>query len=160
MAYIDRSRIARLGARLLRTRWIVRTPVALYRARLGWLFGSRLLMLEHRGRLTGQPRYAVLEVVDTPSSGTWIVVAGFGRQAQWLLNIRADPHVRVWVGGHRPAVAIAMELTAAERGQALGAYSASHPRAWRELRPVLEETLGSPIDAEGTDLPMVALRSV
>src|SRR5579862_6380067 len=52
------------AALLLRTRWIVRAPVWLYRARLGFVFGSRLLMLEHTGRKTGTRRYVVLEAVD------------------------------------------------------------------------------------------------
>jgi hypothetical protein len=42
------SPVAAWAARLLRVRWIVRAPVWLYRARLGFVFGSRLLMLEHR----------------------------------------------------------------------------------------------------------------
>ena len=39
------SRIADAAAGLLRTRWLVRGPVWLYRARLGALLGSRFLML-------------------------------------------------------------------------------------------------------------------
>ncbi|MGW4714622.1 hypothetical protein [Nocardia sp. NPDC004260] len=31
-----------IGARLLRTRWFVRAPIAVFRARLGFLFGGRL----------------------------------------------------------------------------------------------------------------------
>jgi hypothetical protein len=37
---------AALAARLLRVRWVVRAPIGLYQARLGFLFGSRLLMLD------------------------------------------------------------------------------------------------------------------
>lgn len=39
------STTARMAARLLRTRWLVRAPIALFRARLGFVFGRRLLML-------------------------------------------------------------------------------------------------------------------
>ncbi|HTM84573.1 MAG TPA: nitroreductase family deazaflavin-dependent oxidoreductase, partial [Mycobacterium sp.] len=39
----------------------MRAPIWLYRARLGALLGSRLLMLEHRGRTSGARRYVVLE---------------------------------------------------------------------------------------------------
>jgi len=46
-----------VGARLLRTRAFVRAPIGLFRAGLGWLFGSRILMLEHRGRRSGSRRY-------------------------------------------------------------------------------------------------------
>lgn len=131
----------------------------LYRMRLGWVFGSRLLMLEHRGRASGLRRYVILEVVDRPAPDSWVVVAGFGDRAQWLLNVRADPRVSVSVGSRLSTPARARELTARERASTLRAYAAHHPRTWRRLRPVLEETLGAPIDADGTHLPMVALES-
>lgn len=60
-------------ARLLRTRGVVRAPVALYRMRLGWVLGPRLVMLEHRGRITGLRRFVVLESWTNPSDtgGSW-----------------------------------------------------------------------------------------
>ena len=42
-------------------RWFFRAPVWVYRARLGFLFGNRMLYLVTRGRRTGQPRETVLE---------------------------------------------------------------------------------------------------
>jgi deazaflavin-dependent oxidoreductase (nitroreductase family) len=145
------------AARLLRTRWIVRAPVWLYRARLGFVFGSRLLMLEHTGRKTGIRRHVVLEVVDHPDPGTYIVAAGFGDRAQWLRNVRASPRVRVYAGSRRPAPATARQLTPQEAAAALTAYARRHPRAWAALRPVFETTLGARIDSGGTSLPMIAL---
>jgi deazaflavin-dependent oxidoreductase (nitroreductase family) len=127
------------AARLLRTRWIVRAPVRLYRARLGFVFGSRLLMLEHTGRKTGIRRYAVLEVVDHPDPGTYIVAAGFGNRAQWLRNVRASLRVRVCVGARRPAPATARQLTPQEAAAALTAYARAHrghgPRSSWSSRP-------------------------
>lgn len=61
------------AAGLLRVRWLVRAPIGLYRAHLGFLFGSRLLMLEHTGRKSGTRRYVVLEVVGHPRPGTYVV---------------------------------------------------------------------------------------
>ncbi|MGH3210902.1 MAG: nitroreductase family deazaflavin-dependent oxidoreductase [Trebonia sp.] len=145
------------AARLLRVRWIVRAPVWLYRARLGLVFGSRLLMLEHTGRKTGVRRYVVLEVVDHPAPGTFIVAAGFGDRAQWLRNVRARPAVRVYAGSRRPAPATARPLTSQEAAAALTAYAHAHPRAWAALRPVFENTLGARIASDGTSLPMIAL---
>lgn len=46
------------------------------------MFGPRLLMLEHTGRKTGILRYVVLEAVDHPDPGTYVVAAGFGDRAQ------------------------------------------------------------------------------
>ena len=47
--------IGRGGARLLSNRALMRAS-ALYRARLGFLLGSRALMLEHAGRKSGARR--------------------------------------------------------------------------------------------------------
>ena len=151
------SPAATVAARLLRTRWIVRAPVWLYRARLGFMFGSRLLMLEHTGRKSGIRRYVVLEAVDHPDPHTYIVAAGFGDRAQWLRNVRASPRVRVYTGYHRPVPAIARPLTSEETAAALTAYARRHPRAWAALKPVFEATLGARIDSDGTSLPMIAL---
>lgn len=145
------------AARLLRTRWIVRAPIWLYQARLGFIFGSRLLMLEHTGRTTGLRRYAVLEVIDCPAPGTFIVAAGFGDRAQWLRNIRVNPSVHVYIAARRPAAAVARPLTRQETAAALTAYARRHRRAWSALRPVLETTLGARIGSDGSGLPMIAL---
>jgi len=146
------------AARLLPVRWAVRAPVLVFRARLGFLFGSRLLMLEHTGRATGIRRYAVLETVHRTDRGTYVVAAGFGDGSQWLRNIRADPRVRVSVGRRSSVPATARVLTPGEAAAALGAYRRRHPRAWAALKPVFEGTLGAPIGGDGTGLPMVELR--
>jgi deazaflavin-dependent oxidoreductase (nitroreductase family) len=144
-------------SRLLRTRWLVRIPIRLYRRRLGFLFGSRLLMLEHIGRKSGAKRYVVLEVVDHPQPRTYVVVSGFGPRAQWFRNIQADPHVRVFVGGRKPVTATARVLGPEQSGAVLASYARRHPRAWKALRPVFETTLGAAIDENSTQLPLVAL---
>lgn len=145
------------ASRLLRTRRLVRAPIWLYRARLGFLFGSRLLMLEHIGRTSGRRRYVVLEVVDRPSPDRWIVAAGFGEHAQWLRNTEVNPNVRIYRSSRKAAPAIASRLDPTAAAAALRRYAAVHPRAWNALRPVFEQTLGARIGDEGTDLPMVAL---
>lgn len=145
------------AARLLRTRWLVRAPVWLYRARLGFVFGSRLLMLEHTGRTTGARRFAVLEVVARPRPGTFVVASGFGARAQWFRNVQANPDVRVYLGAHGPAAATARLLSDGEAATALAAYASRHPRQWASLKPVFEATLGARIDDQGTTLPMLAL---
>lgn len=135
--------IARAGAALLRVRWFVRAPIWLYRARLGAVFGSRLLMLEHVGRTSGRQRFVVLEVIDQPVPGRYVVVSGFGGRAQWFLNVQAHPNVRVFLASHKPAPALAHQLDANASAAALGRYASAHPRAWAQLRPVLEQTLGT-----------------
>ncbi len=147
-----------IGARLLRSRRLMRAPTWIYKARAGALFGSRILMLEHIGRTSGAPRYAVLEVVDHPTPDVYVVASGFGRKAQWFRNIEANPRVRVYVGGHAPRRATARILEKAEADRTLAAYRDRHPQAWERFRPVLENTLGAPITDTDSPLPIVELR--
>ncbi|ORV88110.1 nitroreductase [Mycobacterium interjectum] len=152
------SLLARTGARVLRSRRLMRAPIWIYRARAGALFGSRILMLEHIGRKSGAPRYAVLEVVGHPAPGVYLVASGFGRKAQWFRNIEANPRVRVYIGSHAPRSATARVLDQGEADRALAAYRGRHARAWDHFSPVLEETLGAPITDTDTPLPIVELR--
>ena len=79
--------------------YLFRAPVYLYRWRLGWLFGHRLLLLTHIGRRTGLRRETVLEVVEYRKAGPEVVVAnGFGPDSDWLRNIEARPGEEVTVG--------------------------------------------------------------
>lgn len=149
--------VARLAGALLRNRRLVRAPIWLYRARLGTVFGHRLLMLEHIGRRTGARRYVVLEVVDRPTEDSYVVAAGFGARAQWLRNVQHNPRVRIYLASHRPAPATATPLPPDQAAAALQRYAERHPRAWRRLKPVFEQTLGAPITETGTSLPLVQL---
>ncbi len=155
-----KSRVAEAAARLLRVRWVVRAPIWLFRARLGVLFGSRLVLLEHIGRKTGATRRVVLEVVARPTPDRYVVASGFGEVAQWYRNVQANPRTRVQIGSGRPRAATARALSPDECRAALADYSAAHPRAWSTLRPVFESTLGARIDQDGTTLPMVALELI
>lgn len=149
--------VAAAGAAMLRVRWFVRAPIWLYRARLGFLFGTRLLMLEHTGRNPGARRYVVLEIVARPAPGTVVVASGFGAKAQWFRNVVADPHVTLYLSSHRPRPATARILNPSDSSAALADYAAAHPRAWQTLRPVFETTLGAQIEGHATSLPLLAL---
>ena len=149
--------LAEHAARLLRVRWIVRSPVIVYRARMGLVFGQRMLMLEHTGRTTGTRRYVVLEIVGHPDPGTYVVVSGFGTKAQWYRNVRVNPHVRIWLGSHPPVPATARPLNRDEATTALAAYAARHPRAWAAFKPILETTLGVRTGGQQTTPPLIAL---
>jgi deazaflavin-dependent oxidoreductase (nitroreductase family) len=145
---------AAAGARALRTRWLVRAPIGIYRAGLGFVFGTRLLMLEHIGRVSGQRRYVVLEVVDRPAPDEYVIVSGFGPRSQWYRNVLADPRVRVSCGFRRQAAATARAMSEEESAEALRDYAVRHPKAWANLRSTIEAAVGHPV----TGLPMVSLR--
>ncbi|MGV4926514.1 nitroreductase family deazaflavin-dependent oxidoreductase [Streptomyces sp. BHT-5-2] len=151
------SAIVEIGTRILRTRWLMRAPIRLYRARLGFLFGSRTLMLEHTGRRSGATRYVVLEVIDHPTPDTYVVASGLGDRARWFRNIQANPHVHVTIGTHGPASATARVIPQDEADAALRTYISRHPRAWERFKSVLETTLGTPVTERNTPLPMVGL---
>lgn len=131
-----------LALRILRNRTLVRAPIRLYRAGLGFLLGSRMVMLEHTGRVSGAARQVVLEVTARPGPGRYVVVSGFGERAQWNRNVLARPAVRVSVGRHRSVPATAAPLPR-ERAAALFAdYPSRHPRAWARLEPAIRGACG------------------
>jgi deazaflavin-dependent oxidoreductase (nitroreductase family) len=142
---------------MLGVHWLVRAPIRLFRARLGFLFGGRMMMLEHIGRSSGRPRYVVLEIVDHPSPNRYIVASGFGTRAQWFRNIQADPHVRVTVGSHRPRAAVTHLMAPTDAALALRAYRAAHPRSWAALKTVVTETLGETVRDDGSNIPVVSI---
>jgi hypothetical protein len=67
-----------LAAGALQTRAVARAPITLYRRGLGWVFGPRVLMLEHTEHRSGQARFVCLEVVDRPAPECVVIVSGFG----------------------------------------------------------------------------------
>jgi deazaflavin-dependent oxidoreductase (nitroreductase family) len=148
------SRASAVLARLLQNRTLVRAPIWLYRARLGFLMGQRLLLLEHIGRKTGARRYAVLEVVERPAPDEYVIVSGFGARAQWYRNVLADPHVRVSVGRMCDVPAVATPMTRDAAKAALERYAERYPKTWARIEPTLQEALQTP----ELDLPMLTLK--
>lgn len=131
---VESTAIGRVGARVLANRALMRAPIWLYRARLGFLFGSRTLMLEHIGRKSGARRYVVLEVIGHPTPDVYIVASGFGVRAQWFRNLIANPHVRVSIAGDEPREATARRLSPAEADAALSDYVRGTPAHGRSSR--------------------------
>ncbi|MDN5915462.1 MAG: nitroreductase family deazaflavin-dependent oxidoreductase [Pseudonocardia sp.] len=133
--------------RLLRTRALVRAPILAYRCGLGAVFGSRLLLLEHTGRVSGEPRYVVLEVTARPDPGRYLVVSGFGERAQWFRNIVSTPEVRVSVGRRRSVPARAVRLPQDRARELFERYPVDHPRAWARLEPAIRAACDLPSPA-------------
>ncbi|GAA0505877.1 hypothetical protein GCM10011581_31980 [Saccharopolyspora subtropica] len=143
-------------------RWLARAPIPLYRHGFGWLVGSRIMVLEHRGRKTGKRRYAALEVLDR-EPGALLLVSGYGPRSEWFRNIRANPSVRVWTGHVRAAPARAEVLSAAETRARLEAYRGERPRAAAALGRILDIPELASAEPLGEDvaerLPMVRVRA-
>jgi deazaflavin-dependent oxidoreductase (nitroreductase family) len=136
-----------------------RLPIWFYRLGQGWLLGKRFLLLTHTGRVSGQARQAVIEVVQyNPHTRTYIVVSGFGEKAHWFQNIMKTPQVRIQVGGSKLS-ARAERLSIEEGEGILQEYARQHPAALREISRLLKLPYdGSPesISALASALPVVA----
>ncbi|QEU76609.1 nitroreductase family deazaflavin-dependent oxidoreductase [Streptomyces nitrosporeus] len=124
-------------------------PVLLFRMGIGPLFRGRLLLLVHTGRLTGEPRRTVLEVVGTGEMGgrrTWTLASGFGPRADWYRNLRRTPQAVVQAG--RGYHAVSARFPAPEEGGELMArYADRHPRTARRLCAFM----GFPVDGSAED---------
>ncbi|MEV0108844.1 nitroreductase family deazaflavin-dependent oxidoreductase [Nocardia sp. NPDC050799] len=145
--------MASVGAKLLQSRWFVRSPIWLFRARLGFLFGGRLLLLEHIGRKSGAARYVALETVDRPDADTVVIASGFGETAQWYRNLLAEPRCRVSIGGRYRALAVARAVDREAAAAVLDGYRIRHPKAYRKLSEIIEGATGRDIDT----VPLVEL---
>ena len=138
-------------------RRLLRAPIWLYRLRLGWLLGRRFLLIEHRGRTSGKPRYTVLEVVrHDRRAGSYVVASGWGRKADWYRNIRVTPEVRLMVGARR-FDARAVPLPVPEAGRELCSYARAHPAAFRVLTRLIGGESAVPCDRAAESIPLVVL---
>ncbi|GAA2986268.1 nitroreductase family deazaflavin-dependent oxidoreductase [Streptosporangium longisporum] len=114
-------------------RLLFRSPIHFYRLRLGWLFGGRLLLLNHTGRKSGKRRQVVIEVVEHDrSDGSYVVCSGFGPKAAWYQNLLATPETSIQVGT-RTIPVTAHSLDTDEGGDFMARYAPRHPRAARKL---------------------------
>jgi deazaflavin-dependent oxidoreductase (nitroreductase family) len=137
-----------------RSRGLMRAPIGLYRAGLGFVFGRRLMMLEHLGRSSGKPRYVVLEVVTMPNRNEVVIASALGRQAQWFQNLVAEPRCHVSVGLRRRVPAVAEVLEPEDAAQFLSVYQSEHPKVWKELEAIMTALHDGDPDFE---LPLVRL---
>jgi len=159
MGHVDTRRPGPVLRRLLRA------PVALYRHDLGWLLGHRFLMITHRGRRTGRTYRTVVEVVGhDPTRHEYVVMAGFGRSADWYRNVLARPPVEVVVGRERFRP-VARELDEDEAVHVLADYETRNRLAAPVVRRMLSRLVGWRYTGTEPDrrrlvrtLPLVAFR--
>ncbi|MGB4135816.1 MAG: nitroreductase family deazaflavin-dependent oxidoreductase [Microbacterium sp.] len=144
--------VDRAIARLLGTPWLVRLPIALYRAGFGWVFGRRLVMIEHLGRSSHEPRYVVVEVVERERD-VIRVASGFGGTAQWYRNLKANGVAYLSTGRARRVPAAVRMLDATESAELLKGYAAAHPEAWRRLSAAMDFAAGGV-----AEIPIVEFR--
>lgn len=141
-------------SKVFRNRRIMRAPISLYRAGLGFVFGHRLMMLEHVGRTSGARRFVVLEVVTCPSRDEVIIASALGRTAQWFQNLEAEPACHVSIGLRRRVPATAEILEPDDAARFLATYQTEHPKVWKELDRIMTALHDGDPDFE---LPLVRL---
>ena len=140
-------------------KWFLKTPGLLFRAKLGFLFGERFLLITHVSRRSGRTFHTPLEVVvhDTETA-EYIVCSGTGPNADWYRNITAQPVAsvqvknRVWIPEQRV-------LESPEAADRFADYELRHPKAASKLL----DSMGQSYDGTDADrvrmmhnIPMVA----
>ena len=138
---------------------LLRLPVRLYDAHLGFVMGERFVLITHTGRRSGLTFRTVVEVVEhDPGSDEYIVSSGTGPRADWYLNLRAHDASEVQVGERRwvPAQRLVPDVEAADR---FSRYERLHPRTAARLL----DSMGRSYDGTDEDrlrmirdMPMVA----
>lgn len=134
-------------------RLIMRSPIGLYRMRLGGLLGSRFLLLEHTGRNSGLPRKTVLEVLETGEDAAPIIASGFGERSQWCRNISIDPEIWITRGRTRTR-AQAQRLDHTQARAVFERYRINHARAAKMLGGRIGVSLVDDLESAAEKLPL------
>ncbi|HET8930374.1 MAG TPA: nitroreductase family deazaflavin-dependent oxidoreductase [Acidimicrobiales bacterium] len=138
---------------------LLRIPVYVFRWRLGFVLGERIVLISHTGRRSGRSYQSPVEVVEHDrTTHEYIVCSGTGPDADWYRNLKADPATLIQVGNRRWTPTQRF-LDPDEAAQRFRHYEAEHPGASRQLL----DMMGNSYD--GTDegrrsmmdrMPMIA----
>jgi deazaflavin-dependent oxidoreductase (nitroreductase family) len=119
-----------------------RFPIWLYRLHLGWIVGHRMLLLIHKGRISGKDRTAMLEVIKYDrETNTNYVASGFGEKSDWFQNISKTPDVVIQVGSQK-FTALAENLPEGEARMVFQEYNREHPNAIKNLAKIIGYEIG------------------
>ncbi len=118
-------------------KWFIQSPKWIFRARLGFIFGSRFLLLESIGRKSGVVRQTALEVAHHDKDrDEYIVTAGNGVTADWYRNIQANPAVAIWIGSKRYPT-VQRFLPTEEAVEVMKGYEREHPKTAAKLEEMM-----------------------
>ena len=119
------------------SKWFMQSPKWLYRAKLGFVFGQRFLLLEHKGRKSGALYQTPLEVAyHNPETDEYVVTSGRGVKADWYRNIKANPAVAIWIGSSRYPTAQRF-LPTEEAVDVMKNYEQEHPKTAAKLEGMM-----------------------
>jgi deazaflavin-dependent oxidoreductase (nitroreductase family) len=132
------------------SRLFFRSPIWLFTKGLGWIFGERLLLLNHVGRKTGRKRQVVLEVAQhNKQTGSYIVNVGYGEKSDWYQNIKKTPNVSIIVG-RRKLNANAEIVSPTEGGEIMLTFFREHP-----IEARMSSMLGYKVDGTEEDFRLL-----
>ncbi|HET6547722.1 MAG TPA: nitroreductase family deazaflavin-dependent oxidoreductase [Solirubrobacter sp.] len=78
---------------------LMRIPRPLYHRGWGWILGHTFLLITHSGRKTGKRRETVaMALKHHPETGEVVVCSAWGRNTEWIRNLRAAPALQIQVG--------------------------------------------------------------
>ncbi len=129
-------------------RLLANAPRWFYRLHLGWVLGTRVVQITHRGCKSGLLRRTILEVLSyDPQTREVLVVSGWEGKTDWYRNIQQEPALEVRIGRvhYRPVQEF---LSPEETAQMILTLFRQHPREVRFVGPLL----GIDPDAEDADL--------
>ncbi|EST35957.1 hypothetical protein N566_16900 [Streptomycetaceae bacterium MP113-05] len=134
---------------------VLKLPVHLYRLGLGDLFGRRMLLINHLGRVTGKRRQTVVEVINhDKAEGSYLVASGWGPGAAWYRNLMHTPEASIQIG-RKTIPVTAVPLPEDEAVEIMTAYYVRNRAAAKQLLPRL---YGYSVDGSTADFREVAKR--
>jgi len=135
-----------------------RAPILLYRAHLGWVLGGRFMLVHHLGRVSGELRSAVVEVVEHDTgTDSYVAASGFGTRSDWYRNLQLHPRTSIQIGRRKLDVET-VQVQPDEGGELMARYAVRYGAAARKLcRFMGFEVDGTAADyrAVGRELPFV-----
>ena len=118
-------------------RWLLRAPLWLYHAGLGWVLGERFLMLRYIGHKSGLLRETVIEVMrHDKEEDIYYVASAWGTKSDWFQSVRTTPKVKVQVGKW-PMDADTQILEFEDAANELFRYANHHRTAFHEISILL-----------------------
>lgn len=108
---------------------LFRAPITIYHLKLGFLFGERFIHLKHWGRVSGNLKETVIEVIDQDkANGKIYSASGFGEKSQWFKNVSSNSKVFITVR-NTEYKAVARVLSEKEAEDILLRYAKAHPKS-------------------------------
>lgn len=115
------------------TKWLLKSPILLYRLGLGFVVGRIFMVMTTLGRKSGQPRQTAIEFYEF--RGRNYVFSAWGKKADWLQNIQANPLVTIQTWRGAQSVTARRLTTDAELAEAFE-YAIANPSMRAVLKSV------------------------